>query len=63
MRWQKTGTPIAFWGIKDGVNMRGADGQKLDIDWDKFNDVDRHEAQIKSVGGEVMGLRFLINIL
>ena len=53
LRWQKTGTPIGLWGLKDGVAMRGADGQNLDIDWNKFNSADRNELQMKSVGAQV----------
>ena len=53
LRWQKTGTPISFFNLKEGIAMRDADGNSLAIDWDKFNGIDRHEEQIKTVGAEV----------
>ena len=48
LRWQKPSDPIGFYNLKEGVLMRSAKDSNLDINWESFNNVDRHEEQKKA---------------
>ena len=48
LRWQKPSDPIGFYNLKEGVLMRSSKDSDLDINWESFNNVDRHEEQKKA---------------
>lgn len=48
LRWQKPSDPIGFYNLKEGVLMRSSKDSNLDINWESFNNVDRHEEQKKA---------------
>ena len=60
LRWQKTGTPISFYGLKEGVEMREKDGSSVPVDWDKFNAVDRTSQMQRNLGLEVLSCFVLV---
>uniref|UniRef100_A0A0B7BFG3 Phytanoyl-CoA dioxygenase n=1 Tax=Arion vulgaris TaxID=1028688 RepID=A0A0B7BFG3_9EUPU len=42
LRWQNPEKSVGFYGLKDGVLMRSQKNPVKEIDWDTFNNVDRH---------------------
>lgn len=42
LRWQTPEKSVGFYGLKDGVLMRSKKNPVKEIDWDSFNNVDRH---------------------
>ncbi|RUS88917.1 hypothetical protein EGW08_003356 [Elysia chlorotica] len=42
LRWQRPDNPVGFYGIKQGVMMRSQKNPVVQIDWDGFNKVERH---------------------
>jgi hypothetical protein len=49
LRWQNPNLPNGFYNMKDCVLMRNKDNPNLVVDWDKFEGIDRHVLQKKSV--------------
>lgn len=49
LRWQRPTEPFGFYNLKDGVLMRSSKDPNLEIDWEKFNKVDRHQEQRKAM--------------
>lgn len=49
LRWQNPKLPNGFYGMKDCVLMRTEENPNLVVDWDKFEGIDRHTEQKKSV--------------
>lgn len=49
LRWQNPNLPNGFYNMKDCVLMRTKDNPNLVVDWDKFEGIDRHVLQKKSV--------------
>lgn len=49
LRWQNPKLPNGFYNLKDSVLMRTEDNPNMTVDWDKFEGIDRHELQKKSV--------------
>ncbi|XP_076090854.1 putative alpha-ketoglutarate-dependent hypophosphite dioxygenase [Mytilus galloprovincialis] len=52
LRWQRPTEPFGFYNLKDGVLMRSSKDPNLEIDWEKFNNVDRHQEQRKAMDVE-----------
>lgn len=50
LRWQQPGKSVGFYDMKDGVLMRTRDNPDLKIDWDSFDNVDRHVKAKETVG-------------
>ena len=49
LRWQNPSLSNGFYNMKESVLMRTAENPKLDIDWDKFEEIDRNLAMKESV--------------
>ncbi|XP_046567729.1 probable alpha-ketoglutarate-dependent hypophosphite dioxygenase isoform X2 [Haliotis rubra] len=43
LRWQRPDKPVGFYGIKDSILMRSSADSDHVINWDPFDEVDRHE--------------------
>ena len=52
LRWQKPDKSVGFYGLKQGVLMRSEKNSFKEIDWDGFNNIDRH-AEADKVSGEI----------
>ncbi|WAR18383.1 hypothetical protein MAR_000221 [Mya arenaria] len=49
LRWQDPALPNGFYNMKECVLMRTADNPDLQVDWDKFEGIDRHPLQKEAV--------------
>lgn len=43
LRWQVPDKSVGFYGLKEGVMMRSKKNPIKSIDWEGFNNVDRHK--------------------
>jgi len=46
-RWQKAGESAGYYGLKEGVRMRSSTDLNYEIDWERFDEVDRHDPHSK----------------
>lgn len=50
LRWQRPTEPVGFYGLKEGILMRTSKDTNYQIDWESFNNIDRHTKQRESLG-------------
>ncbi|KAK7488659.1 hypothetical protein BaRGS_00020112 [Batillaria attramentaria] len=50
LRWQRPDKSVGFYDLKEGVLMRTKDNPNLKINWEDFEQVERHIAAKKQVG-------------
>ena len=50
LRWQNPKLPTGFFGLKDCVVMRTAENPNMEIDWETFDNTDRHQAAFEQIG-------------
>ena len=46
LRWQRPDKPVGFYDMKQGIMLRSEANPMSEIDWDKFNNVDRHKEAV-----------------
>ena len=49
LRWQRPELPVGFYDLKAGVLMRTKENANMNIDWESFDNVDRHTAAVKEM--------------
>ena len=48
LRWQRSGDPDCFWGVKDPVVMRKKDDPGYKVDWTKFDEVSFKQRNVRA---------------
>ena len=58
LRWQRSDMAVGFYGLKDGIKMRSSNDPDFKIDWESFDNINRHQEVLKAEG-KVMNCKAL----